>query len=65
MADQKTAAKPGFFKGVANEFKKIMWPGKDTLTRETIAVIFFSIVLGLLIALLDWAFQLGLGLVIK
>lgn len=54
-----------FFKGVSNEFKKIIWPTKDTLTRETISVIFFSIILGLLIALLDWVFQLGLGLVIK
>ncbi len=65
MADQTTAKKPAFFKGVANEFRKIMWPSQDRLTRETIAVIFFSIVLGLLIALLDWAFQSGLRLVIK
>lgn len=64
MADQNTA-KTGFFKGVANEFKKILWPSKETLTRETIAVIFFSIVIGIIIALLDWVFQLGLGLVIK
>ena len=65
MADNATAKKPSFFKGVSNEFKKIIWPTKETLTRETIAVIFFSIVLGLLIALLDWVFQLGLGLIIK
>ena len=65
MSDNSTVKKPGFFKGVSNEFKKIIWPSKETLTRETIAVIFFSIVLGLLIALLDWVFQLGLGLIIK
>ena len=65
MAENTTAKKPGFFKGVANEFKKIIWPGKERLTRETIAVIFFSIVIGLIIALLDWVFQLGLGLIIK
>ncbi len=65
MSDNTAAKKPGFFKGVANEFKKIIWPNKETLTRETIAVIFFSVVIGLIIALLDWVFQLGLGLIIK
>lgn len=65
MSDNTAAKKPSFFKGVANEFKKIIWPNKETLTRETIAVIFFSIVIGLIIALLDWVFQLGLGLIIK
>ena len=65
MADKIAAKKQSFFKGVSNEFKKIIWPTKETLTRETIAVIFFSIVLGLIIALLDWVFQLGLGLIIK
>ena len=63
MADN--TVKTSFFKGVKNEFKKIIWPGKDTLIRETIAVIIISIIVGIIIAILDWAFQLGLGLVIK
>lgn len=63
MADN--TVKPSFFKGVQNEFRKIIWPNKDTLTKETIAVIVISVILGLIIALLDWVFQLGLGLVIK
>ena len=54
-----------FFKGIKTEFKKIIWPSKDLLVRETVAVIIISVILGLLIALLDWLFQLGLGLVIK
>ena len=63
MADN--TVKTSFFKGVKNEFKKIIWPNKDTLIRETIAVIIISIIVGIIIAILDWAFQLGLGLVIK
>ena len=63
MADN--TVKTSFFKGVSNEFKKIIWPNKDTLLKETVAVIIISIILGVIIALLDWAFQLGLGLVIK
>ena len=54
-----------FFKGVSNEFKKIVWPTKETLAKETIAVIIVSVILGLIIAILDWAFQLGLNLIIK
>ena len=42
---ENTKANPGFFKGVANEFKKIIWPNRERLTRETIASIFFSVVL--------------------
>ena len=63
MADN--TVKPSFFKGVQNEFRKIIWPSKDTLIKETIAVIIISIIVGIIIAILDWAFQLGLGLVIK
>ena len=54
-----------FFKGVSNEFKKIVWPSKEVLAKETIAVIVISVILGAIIALLDWLFQLGLGAIIK
>ena len=32
------AAGPGFFKGVKVEFKKISWPDKDSLIKQSIAV---------------------------
>ena len=54
-----------FFKGVSNEFKKIVWPSKEKLAKETLAVIVVSVILGVIIALLDWLFQLGLGAIIK
>ena len=54
-----------FFKGVKTEFKKIIWPSQETLAKETFAVIVISIILGVIIAVLDWLFQLGLGLIIK
>ncbi len=55
---------PGFFKGVKAEFKKIVWPSKATVARETGAVIFFGVVLGVLIAVIDAIVKAGLGLVI-
>ena len=37
MSD-KTKQKTGFFKGVKTEFKKITWPTRNQLVKETIAV---------------------------
>jgi preprotein translocase subunit SecE len=54
-----------FFKGLKSEFKKIIWPTREDLTKQTIAVIVVSVILGLLIAALDAAFQFGFTSVIK
>ena len=55
----------GFFRGVRTEFRKIIWPTQERLTREVIAVLCVSLVLGLLISFLDWIFQLGLTSVLS
>ncbi len=49
------------FKG---EFKKIIWPSGQTLTKETIAVIVGSVILGAIIALVDYVIRFGLGFII-
>lgn len=49
-----------FSDGVKAEFRKIVWPTQERLTRETIACVIISLVLGLVIAVLDWIFQLGI-----
>ena len=46
-------------KGVVQEFKKISWTDRKTVTRQTIAVVSVSVVLGLIIALMDWMIQHG------
>lgn len=48
-----------FFNGVKAEFKKITWPGKDDLLKQSIAVTVISIVVGAIIAVLDFALQYG------
>ena len=58
-AKNEKAAKPGFWKGVKAEFKKISWPDKDALLKQSIAVICISIVLGAIIAVLDFLMQYG------
>ena len=51
----------GFFKGLKSEFKKIIWPDKQSLGRQTAAVIIISIILCLVIRLLDIVMQYGIG----
>ncbi len=63
-SEAKPAAKKGFFKGVKSEWRKITWPSKETLVKETAAVIVISVILGAVIALLDAVIKLGLDKVI-
>ena len=61
---QPEKKKRSFFKGVKAEFKKIIWPTKATVAKETGAVIFFGVVLGVLIAIIDAIVKAGLQLII-
>ena len=58
-SEAKPAVKKSFFKGVKSEWKKITWPSKESLFRETTAVIIISVVLGAVIALIDWVIMIG------
>ena len=62
MADN-TEKKTGFFKGVKAEYKKISWPDKDTLIKETVAVVITSTILAALIALFDTGIQYGINFI--
>ena len=60
----KTEKKSGlkdFFKGVKTEFKKISWPDKTTLLKQSVVVVTISIVLGVIITLLDTVIQYGVN----
>ena len=41
------------------EFKKISWPDRKSVMKQTVAVISVSVVVGLIIALMDWMIQYG------
>ena len=56
--------KTSFLKGVKAEFRKIIWPSKATVARETGAVIFFGVLLGVLIAIIDAVVKFGLGFIL-
>ncbi len=59
------APKKSWFKGLKAEFKKIVWPDKKTVIRETAAVIIVTIILGLVIAVLDYVISYGLSFLIN
>lgn len=61
MSKDKTKAKESkvavFFKGVKAEFRKIIWPDRDTLLKQLAAVLVVTVLLGVVIALIDFGFQ--------
>ena len=52
--------KKGFIKGLKAEFKKIIWPDKQSTARETTAVIIVSVILGIVIKVFYLIIQFGL-----
>ena len=52
--------KKGGFKALKNEFKKIMWPDKQTVINKTIAVVVICTLLAIIIASIDVVLDLGL-----
>ena len=57
--------KKSWFKGLNREFNKIIWPDKMTLAKQTTAVVSVSVVLGIIIAIVDFIAQYGVDLLVK
>ena len=57
--------KKSWFKGLKAEFKKIIWPDKKTLAKQTVAVIVCSLALGAIISVVDALLQNGIDLIVR
>ncbi len=57
--------KKSWFKGLNREFKKIIWPDKMTVAKQTAAVVSVSVILGLIIAIVDFIAQYGVDLLVR
>ena len=61
MSKNDSTAKPSkissFWKGVKAEFRKIIWPDRDTLVKQLVAVLCVTVVAALLIAVIDFGAQ--------
>ena len=64
MSSNKTQ-KQSWFKGLGREFKKIIWPDKMTVAKQTAAVVSVSVVVGAIIAIVDFFAQYGVNLLVK
>ncbi|MED9904666.1 MAG: preprotein translocase subunit SecE [Lachnospiraceae bacterium] len=55
MADSaEKTKKQSFFKNVQIELKKISWPDKKTMFKQSVAVVAISVVAGVIIAIIDF-----------
>ena len=51
--------------GLKAEFRRIIWPDKETIKQETTAVVVSTVILGIIIALLDLLIKTGLDKVFQ
>ena len=58
-------AKKSLLKSLKGEFKKIIWPSKKELAKQTAAVTVCSLVLGIIIAIVDAIIQYGIDFIVK
>lgn len=65
MAEKAKTQKKSWFKGLQAEFKKVIWPDKKTLARQTTEVVAVSVILGALIAVIDVILRYGIDFLVK
>lgn len=61
---EKEVKKGSWWNGVKAEWHKIIWPTRPELGKKTGAVVVVSVVLGIIIAILDFLIQHGLDFLI-
>ncbi len=64
MSEEKKEVKESWWGGLKAEFQKIIWPTKESLAKQTAAVVIVSVIVGILIALLDTLIQYGVNFLI-
>ena len=57
--------KKSWFKGLQTEFKKVIWPDKNALVKQTTAVVTVSVLLGVIITVIDTIMKYGIDLLVK
>ncbi|MBO4767887.1 MAG: preprotein translocase subunit SecE [Lachnospiraceae bacterium] len=64
MSETNTTAKTSHWKNLKAEWKKIIWPSRDTLVKESAAVVVITVILGVVIKLIDFGLDKLLGLIL-
>ena len=63
MEQLQKKEKGEFFKNLKVEFKKIIWPTKESAAKQTIAVVVVTIILGVIVSYLDTGIKALIGLI--
>lgn len=75
MADnntEKTVKKEGqslsakfsaWWKGLKGEYSKIIWENRESVTKQTTAVVVITVILGVIIAIIDWVLKNGIDFI--
>lgn len=61
---EEAKKKTSTWKTLKAEFKKIIWPDKKTVGKQTVAVISISVCVGLIIGLLDMVIKYLISFII-
>lgn len=62
-SENKKENKPGFFKTVEAEWKKIIWPSRESVLKQALAVTAVAVVVGILITIFDFFIQYGINFI--
>ena len=62
MAEKKIMK---FFRETKSEMKKVSWPSKAQLIRNTVVILAFVIIMTVVLSLVDFGFERLLSLIIK
>ena len=63
MAEETKKTETSFFKGLKAEFKKIIWPSRRDVAKQTLLIIIATVILGVIIKFLDTGIQALLNLI--
>lgn len=64
-ARENASKKDSFFKGLKAEFHKVVWPSKETIVKQSTAVVIVSVILGIVISLLDMGIKFGVEKILQ
>ncbi len=62
---KKKKKEKSWVEGLKAEFKKIIWPDRKTIGKQTTAVVIVSVVLGVMIAVMDMIIQYGIDFLVR
>ncbi len=61
---EKSTLKRSWFQELKAEFRKISWPDKNSLIKESVAVIVIAIIIGCIVAVVDTGLEEGFNALI-